>query len=384
MGSDNRGALRRSIRALHRQLGVLTREEQILKAQDDDDRAATRKVETVRRKFLSGMAVLYRVLQRRGMIRWLRRVLDRELVRLHYRELFGLEDDGPLIPREDWPGWPDLRPVEATLPDAARKPLSPARRQARLAFLRRRIQEIQAELAGLTKEYAPHRDARNEQRMIVVGAVLLTRSFRNPRITQWLRALLDRRFTATRDRSLFVMEHGVPLVPAEDQAGLRRAGRRAAKEPADGASPAAGAQPRRPTAAPSGTRDGGAVGEHGDADIVRNDEPDSAREDAVGHDAQETIPGWQPRRLRGASASRSGGRTEWGARLSGLSAVAQLPEKLVGRAITVTDSNGYSWTTPITGVVSREDASVVVRTAGRPGRDGAGSRPREEPDPSSS
>ena len=386
---DSPGTLRRRIRALLREETTLIGEVRILTAEDEEDRDAQRRVDADRRKLLSGMGVLYRVLERHGLIRWLRRALDRELTRSTDRDLFRLEDDGPLIPPEDWPGWPDARPVEAALPEAPRNRLPTGRRRARLVYLRKRHAVIRTQLDDLMKRYSPHLDVRNRQRMIVVGAVMLTLSFRNDRVAQWLRRLLDRRYAAVRDRRLFSLEGDGPLVPAEDQARLRPTTRRqAVTTPAsDAPSPVAGGKAPRPASAAPGTSGSGDTGASGDSDAVRAHNPDRAGDDAVAPDVQDPIPGWQPHRLRGASPSRSGGRPRtsvWGASLTGHAAVAALPQELRGRRIRVVDSNLDDWTTMITEVVSRDEHRIIVRNAGRPRRDGAASRGSEGPDSSSS
>ena len=74
--------------------------------------------------------------------------------------------------------------------------------------------------------------------------------------------------------------------------------------------------------------------------------------------AKTPIEGWKPRRLPGG---------EWGAVLSG-PRVAELPgsDQLPRTPIVVTDNKGDAWTTTLVDVVSRTDAAIVVRTAGRP------------------
>ena len=230
--SDRPGDLRRRIRALLRALDTCIREAQPLTAEDDRVRKAERRTVATRRKLLSGGAALDRVLERPGLIRWLQRVLDAGLTGTHERGLFCLAGPGPLIPREDWPGWPGA-PVDAALPEAPQNSLSPGRRRVRLAYLKKRIAAIRAELDPLQVQYAPHRDARNKQRKIVVGAVLLTLSFRCERVARWLRLLLDRKYTAPRNRKLFRLEGAGPLVP-EDETG------RAEADPAAGGEDAVG------------------------------------------------------------------------------------------------------------------------------------------------
>ena len=73
-------------------------------------------------------------------------------------------------------------------------------------------------------------------------------------------------------------------------------------------------------------------------------------------DSLKPIVGWKPKSL---------GDNEWGARLAG-EAVAELPQNLTGVPIIVTASKGKSWETRITEEVSRDDKTVIVRTAGKP------------------
>ena len=380
------GALRRRLRSLFKKRAALHRDVRVLTAEDDQAREAERRAEDTRRKLLTGDGVLWRVLERRGLIRWLRQVLDAGLTRSYDRSLFGLADDGPLIPEQDWPGWPDARHVEGPLAEAPPNRLSSGRRRARLAYLTKRLAAIDTQLDDLAKEYAPHRDETNDQRKILVGAVFLKLSARNGRVTRWLRRLLDRRYSVVKDRMLFRLEDGGPLVPAEDQAGLQPNRPQAAKTRAsDHRSASAAGTARRPRSASTGTHDSGGAGASRRSEAVRAREPERAGDDAVAP-VQDPIPGWQPHRLRGASPCRSGGRTrasDWGARLIGHAAVGALPEELRGRAITVTDSNRNAWTTTITEVVSRDEGHIIVRNSGRPRSDRACSRGSKAPAPSS-
>ena len=380
------GALKRSIRSVLKERSAILRDVRILTAEDDQARETERRAEDSRRKSLTGGAVLYRVLERSGLIRWLRRKLDAGLTRGYDRSMFHLADDGPLIPEEDWPGWPDARPVEG-LAEASPTHLSTGRRRVRLAYLTQRLAVIDRRLDDLVKRYAPHRDKTNEQRKILVGAVFLPLSVRNRRVTQWLRRLLDQRYTMLKDRKLFLLDGG-PLVPAEDQAKPQLNRRQAAKTRAsDDRPPVAAGKARRPRSASTDTDDSGGAGAPRRSEAVRAREPDCAVDDAVAPDVQDPIPGWQPHRLRGASPSRSGGRPRtsvWGASLTGHAAVAALPKELRGRRIRVVDSNLDDWTTMITEVVSRDEHRIIVRNSGRPRRDGAASRGSEGPDSSSS
>jgi len=361
---DKPGLMRRQLRVLLKAYEACSREWQTLTAEDDRVRKAERRTVATRRKFLTGGPVLDRMLERPLLIRWLRRVLDEGLTRSYDRTLFCLGGEGPLIPEEDWPGWP--APVDATLPEAPPNAMSPGRRRVRLAYLKKKIAAIRAELAPLQKRYAPHRDERNKQRKILVGAVLLTLACRNDRVARWLRLLLDRTYTAPRDRRLFRLEGGGPLVPEEDQDALRPSGRPAAKT----------------ASASARTSEGHGTGASGHSNPARTPRGDEAGTD----DAPDPIPGWKPYRLEMGAAASGGrtGRSVWGARLTGRAAVAALPGELQGRRITVTDSNLVSWTTTVTDVVSRDEAAVVVRNSGRPDADVAGSRRSPESDSSSS
>ena len=221
------------------------------------ERDAARAVEATRRKLLTGTAVLDRILERLGLIGWLRRVLDAGLTRSCDRALFNLTGDGPLIPQEDWMGWPDA--PEETLPEAPPTTLSAGRRRARLAYLTKQRTILRAELDELQTRYEPHRDRRNDRRRILVGAVLLTRAFRRHGVARWLRRLLDRRYTAPRDRALFVLEGVGALVPMEDQAALRLTRRQAATRVSDRPLAADGQTRRQPSAATRASDGGDSV-----------------------------------------------------------------------------------------------------------------------------
>ena len=73
-------------------------------------------------------------------------------------------------------------------------------------------------------------------------------------------------------------------------------------------------------------------------------------------DSPKPVVGWQPKSL---------GNSEWGAQLTGKS-VAELPQDLTGVPIIVTTSKGKSWESRITDVVSRDEKTVIVRTAEKP------------------
>ena len=380
---DTPGNLRRRIRAFLTTFAAFTHELQFLTATGDEERAAERRAEDARRKTLAGSAVLYRALERPGLIPLLRRALDAGLTRSYERKLFHLADARPLIPEEDWSGWPG---AEETLPEVHPTSLSAGRRRARLDYLAKRITAIRAELDVLQKKYAPHRDATNRQRQIVVGAVFLTLSCRNDRVAGWLRRLLDRQYTAVKDRKLFLLEEDGPLVPAEDQAALRPTRRQAAKTRVSDRPPGADGKTRRPPSASTPASDGGGTGTSAQSSTARAPKPEPHGDDATNPDAPEPIPGWKPHRLE-VSASGSGGQTRrsvWGARLTGRAAVSALPEELRGRKIIVEDSNMFLWTTTVTDIVSRDAKGIIVRNTGRPRADGTGSRSTTDPDSSSS
>ena len=382
--TDRPGHMRRRIRSLFKWLAACDAESRSLTAAVDQAHEAERAEETTRRKLLTGTAGLDRALERPGLIGWLLRVLDAGLTRSCDRRLFCLTGVGPLIPEEDWPGWPDA--PEATLPEAPPSTLSAGRRRARLAYLTKKRAMIRAELDDLQKRYAAHRDSRNNQRRILVGAVLLTLACRHHGVARWLRRLLDRRYTAPRDRGLFVLEGVGPLVPMEDQPALRPTRRQAAKTRVSDRPVGADGKTRRQPSASTRVSDGGATGTSDQSSAASASQPEPRGNDAVNPDVPEPIPGWRPCRLE-VRASGPGGRTggsEWGARLTGRAAVSALPKELVGRQIIVTDSNLVSWVTTVTAVVSRDAGSVRVRNSGRPKADGTVSRRNQRSDSSSS
>ena len=355
---------RRTIRSLVRQLGVIAADLARLRAEEDDDRDTRRRTDDTRRKLLSGQAILNRVIRRVGKTRWLRRLMDAGLTRAADRSLFRLEDDGPLIPEEDWPGWP-ARSTD-TQADASRIRAPAARRRARIDYLEGKQKALQAQLLQLMKEDEPEREARNNQRKILVGAVFLELSRWKPRVCRWLRKLLDDAYTEARDRELFQLEGDGPIVREEDQAGLRPPRRRAAKTRVSDDGPDAAAAAKAPV--PSPASPSAARGEHPGSSTAEGaastPDPDLDADGANESRVQEPIPGWRPRRIK--SDSETGGETEWGAALEGCAVVAALPAELRGRTITVTDSGERSWTTTITAVVSRDQRSILVRNTGRP------------------
>ena len=219
---------------------------------------------------------------------------------------------------------------------------------------------------------------------ILVGAVVLKWATRRPGVRRWLRALLNSRLKAPRDREIFDLEGPGPLV-REDGHPEQRATGRAAKT----GTAARKRRARTPEAKDtSGARAGAAVGRRaadGSGPPDGTALPPSA-EGATARDADAPIPGWRPCRVpaRTSSTQRSGTQqaTEWGSRLKGLRRVAQLPAALCGRTITVTDSDERSWTTTVTDVVSRDEETVVVRNSGRPAP--SHPRPRKARAPASS
>lgn len=242
--------------------------------------------------------------------------------------------------------------------------MSSARRRKWIAELEREEAELMKELAGLLKEEKEDKDvelAPPNQRLILLGAALLKLARRRPGVTRWLRVLLARELRAARDRKLFRLGQPGHLVPDEDVEEEENAERpRTRKKSAAATSGAQGADANRggssrPSAAVSeGRRSRGPTAGGGGA--------------APPPDAGAPIPGWRPRRITAADSPEAGARKQpdWGAFLEGHAAVAALPAELPGRTITVTDSNGGSWNTVITAVVSRDDAFVLVRNSGRP------------------
>ena len=284
--------------------------------------------------------------------------------------MFRLEDDGPLIPQEDWSGWPDLRRTRTHV--VASRARTSAVRRRRIACLDRQQKILQAELEQLMKDDKPEREARNGERTILVGLVILRRCLRDPRLTRWLRRLLRNEYGEARDRRLYQLEEEGQIVREEDQAGLAPTQGQAAKRKApDDGGPAAGAAdvPGPRSTSQRATRDGRA-GSSTRSGAVRTPAPESDGDDAGKSGVPEPIAGWRPRRIPVPTSSDSevGSRKkEWGAILVGGAAVADLPARLRGKKITVTDSNQQSWTTSITEVVSRDENSILVRHAGRPG-----------------
>ncbi|MCY4508878.1 MAG: hypothetical protein OXG35_18265 [Acidobacteria bacterium] len=370
---DKPGAMARRLRKLLDELARIDAELPTLLAEELANRERQRRADDTRRKLLIGMAVLDWVFQHPRLIPFLRRALAAGLTRTRDRQFFNLDDDGPLIPAEDWAGWPDARAADETLVETPRAGMSPRQRQVRIAYLRKRAAAIAAELTDLGTRYAPRRDANNKQRQILVGAVMLLTAW-SERTTRRLRKLLNLRYTEARDRKLFLLEGDGPLVPQEEPAGRRPTRRQAAKPRSANArsSPAAGAV-RRPRSASGRANDSGDAkgSEPKDPDHTRRaddvgDADPAPNAEAPAPDTQEPIPGWTPYKLRVKDAIAASRRSDWGAQLRGHAAVQALPMELVGRLIRVTDSNHYSWDTRVTEVVSRDDVSIIVRNSGRP------------------
>ena len=361
----------RRIRSLLKQLLAVDAELTDLTEVEEDEREEERKAAIERRKFLIGKAVLERVQRRLRLIPWLQGVLDSNLTRAQDRVLFQL-DGGPLISQEEWPGWPDhTQRAEASV--AARPPMSPRRRRARITFLQDRRKTIVQELGALQKKDAPQREAKNYQRRVVVGATLLMLALRQHGVMRWLRKLLDVGLSEPRDRQMFELAGDEPLVPEEEWLALQVTKPQAAKKQrSDG--PAAADPPARTarSTSRSANRSGRAESPKA-ASVVRSREPESAGNEATAPEGQDPIPGWRPCRIpdQNASDSEDGQRkTVWGAVLKGRAAVAALPTDLRGKEINVTDSAERSWTSVVTEVVRRDEGSITVRNSGRPGWDG--------------
>lgn len=303
------GGRRRRLRSLQRKLTALDHELAALSEENDEERDEERKAEADRRKFLAGHVVLDRVQQRVQRIPWLRGVLDVGLTRAYDRAMFRLAGGGPLIPPEEWPGWPDTPGTEPSVGARPRTRMTPGRRRARIAFLQERRKTIFQQLDELIEETAPERETKNHQRKIVAGAVMLTMSFQKKRVHQWLRKLLDDHLTAVRDRKLFQLQGDGPLVPEEERATLRLTRReRAPKRASDNSPSAADDSARNPGSTSQNANRSGHVGSSTAGGAVPSRERESAG-NATPPDARDPIPGWRPYRLSGASSSSSGVRT---------------------------------------------------------------------------
>ena len=128
--------------------------------------------------------------------------------------------EAPLIPPEDWPGWPDPRQTgrEAVGVDLAG--MTARKRRRRIDHLRRARTALRERLKDVAARYAPARESANKQRKILVGYVVLQLAFRTGQVRRWLRKLLTVQLTEARDRALFGLDETEPLVPETDRAGL--------------------------------------------------------------------------------------------------------------------------------------------------------------------
>ena len=262
------------------------------------------------------------------------------------RQHFSVQPGTPLVPVGE------TRRGLRTLTAVRVARMTPTERRRRMEALQREERDLKREQRKLL---AADRGAEEPAdlttlRYILVGAVLMKLAELHPGLMRWLKALLNARLTARRDRVLFRMGESGRLVLEEESPDPRAAGR-AAKE------------------ANSGPQD-------------REGQPASG-EGATAGDADAPIPGWRPCRVSVPASSTAGSgtrpATEWGARLTGVRRVAELPDELCGRTITVTDSGESSWETTVTEVVSRDDKAAVVRNAGRPASSRAHPQEKEEP-----
>ena len=89
------------------------------------------------------------------------------------------------------------------------------------------------------------------------------------------------------------------------------------------------------------------------------DDTNSDTDDANAMDSLKPSVGWKPVQVQ------VGDEKKWGSKLTG-DAVADLPHDLIGVPIIVTTSKGNAWETRITEVVSQDEKTVIVRTAGKP------------------
>ena len=362
---------RRRITALRRQLKAKRAKRLTLRRQET---AARRKRDT-RRKYLAGLKAVARLQERPRLDGWMRRVLGEELA-ADDQKAFGLAAGAALIPERELrsvlgqrqaPSRHDDDPAAAR-PDSSRGPrMSSAQRRQLIAQLEREEEELKTELEALLKEDAEDNDGQwaPNHRLILLGAALLKRARRQGGVARWLRVLLGRELRAARDRKLFRLGQPGHLVPDEDVEEEENAERPRTRKKSAAATGAQGADAKRGGC----SRPSAAVSE-GVAGGRRSRGPTAGGGGAAPPpDAGAPIPGWRPRRITAADSPEAGARKQppdWGAVLTGHAAVAALPAELRGRTITVTDSNRDSWNTIITAVVSRDDASVLVRNSGRP------------------
>lgn len=365
------GGRRRRMRSLRRQLRGMDDELALLTAEHQDEIDKRRKTDDTRRKLLVGQVVLERVRTRPPLTLWLRRQLTEGLTRAPDHAMFGLKSTEPLIPPEEWPGWPDGQTTEPKAP--VRTPMTPGRRRARVAYLERRRKTLLLHLQSLTKKTAPERETRNAQRKILVGAVMLALAGRDRRV-DWLRKLLNE-YLNLRDRKLFELAGDGPLVPPERAASpttkrdvpTRRASDEGSSAP-DASAPDSG------SASETANRGGAARSSPAGGEMCPP-ESESAHKEGKSSDFQEPMPRWRPCRLDGGSSTSSGARerkVKWGARLTGRAAVSALPEDLRQKTITVTTKDERSWTATIIAVVERGDEHVIVRTSSRGPSSGGG------------
>ena len=351
----------RRIRALHRKLAQIDAEMAFREAENDDGGDET----ITHRKFLIGHAALEQAQRDPELITWLRSQLEIGLTRACDRELFHLDASRPLIPPEQWPAWPER---DDTTPADSYTRMTPGRRRARLTSLRNLRKTICSELKELLHKDKPKRESTNVQRKIVVGAGLFKASLGKDTEVSRLRNMLDKGLSETADRALFQLEGDGPLVPEDLWPALQDTKAYEARpRDSDNAPPAADAQSTSQRPARSDR-----AGSPKATSAVGSRKADSVGTEGMPPAVQDPIPGWRPRRLPASSASDSEAgerQTEWGALLKGRAAVAALPADLVGKTIEVTDSNHSSWHATITEVVTRDDATITVRTSGRPLRD---------------
>ena len=358
---------RKRIIQIRRQLAGIRTEKQDIRA-EDERLARQRRSHDTRCKYLLGWAVRPRLERRLGLTEWLRRAVREVLTRVEDRQLFGLEPGTPLIPvyrslRRSRAG---ASPAPSVRPDR----MSPEERRQRLEALKEEERELKRELRQLQDEDRGEDEPADPSthRYILLGVVLHTKASRRRGVTRWLRRLLDTHLKDERDRKLFRLNEPGPLFLKDESPDTAAIGQRAASNrAADGPAATHGGNTSR--VAKAGERNGS---EAAAGSGPRRQPTAHSPEDVSAGDAQEPISGWLPCRLPAPPSDASGRRTvtEWGARLTGVRAVAALPHELGGTKITVTDSNNRSWNTTITDVIDRNPKSITVRTSGRPSSGG--------------